>query len=174
MLPRVAAALALLLLTTACTGDGVATEKEISLERPELGACRLLTPADINETSNDSPVVDCSEKHTAETFAVGTFPKDVGDEIDDPALGAHVFEVCERKFRKFLGGSVIKGTVFNRWDGVDTHLAIESDAPPEKIAHLLRNAKAGCFAEGLITQPVPLVSTLEVNGKPFAIEGVTT
>jgi hypothetical protein len=81
---------------------------------------------------------------------------------------------CKVRFRKFLGGSVIKGTVYNRWDGVDTHLAIESDAPPDKIGHLLRNAKAGCFAEGLITQAVPLNSTVEVNGKPFPIEGVTT
>jgi hypothetical protein len=80
---------------------------------------------------------------------------------------------CKVRFRKLLGGSVIKGTVFNRWDGVDTHLAIESDAPAEKVAHLLKNAKAGCFAEGLITQQVPLVSTLEVNGKPFELEGVT-
>lgn len=80
---------------------------------------------------------------------------------------------CKVRFRKFLGGSVLKGTVFNRWDGVDTHLSIESDAAPQKIAHLLKNAKAGCFAEGLITQPVPLVSTIEVNGKPFTIDGVT-
>jgi hypothetical protein len=77
------------------------------------------------------------------------------------------------RFRKFLGGSVLKGTVYNRWDGVDTHLAIESDAPPEKLAHLIRNAKNGCFAEGLIVQSVPLNSTVEVNGKPFRIEGVT-
>jgi hypothetical protein len=80
---------------------------------------------------------------------------------------------CKVRFRKLLGGSVIKGTVFNRWDGVDTHLSIESDAPADRIAPLLRNAKAGCFAEGLITQQVPLVSTLEVNGKPFELEGVT-
>ena len=80
---------------------------------------------------------------------------------------------CRVTFRKHLGGSVLKGTVFNRWDGVDTHLAIESDAPAEKIEHLLRNAKAGCFAEGLITQQVPLRSEVEVNGKPFHIEGVT-
>jgi hypothetical protein len=79
---------------------------------------------------------------------------------------------CKVRFRKYLGGSVIQGTVFNRWDGVDTHLAIESDAPAERIAHLLKNAKAGCFAEGLITQQVPLVSTLEVNGKPFELDGM--
>ena len=81
---------------------------------------------------------------------------------------------CKVRFRKFLGGSVLKGTVFNRWDGVDTHLSIESDAPADRIAHLLKNAKAGCFAEGLITQQVPLLSTIEVNGKPFSIEGVAT
>ena len=74
---------------------------------------------------------------------------------------------CKVRFRKFLGGSVLKGTVYNRWDGVDTHLSIECDAPPDRIAHLLRNAKAGCFAEGLITQSVPLNSTIEVNGKAF-------
>ena len=80
---------------------------------------------------------------------------------------------CKVRFRKFLGGSVLKGTVFNRWDGVDTHLSIESDAPPGKLAHLIRNAKNGCFAEGLITQSVPLNSTIEVNGRPFEIEGIT-
>ena len=79
---------------------------------------------------------------------------------------------CKVRFRKFLGGSVLKGTVYNRWDGVDTHLSIECDAPPDKVAHLLRNAKAGCFAEGLITQSVPLNSTIEVNGKAFPIEDV--
>jgi len=73
------------------------------------------------------------------------------------------------RFRKFLGGSVLKGTVYNRWDGVDTHLSIESDAAPDRLAHLIRNAKAGCFAEGLIEQKVPLNSTVEVNGAPFSL-----
>jgi hypothetical protein len=77
---------------------------------------------------------------------------------------------CKVRFRKFLGGSVIKGTVYNRWDGVDTHLSLESDEPADKLAHLIRNAKAGCFAEGLITQAVPLNGTVEVNGEEFVIE----
>ena len=73
------------------------------------------------------------------------------------------------RFRKFLGGSVLKGTVYNRWDGVDTHLSVECDAPEDKVRHLIKNAKAGCFAEGLIEQKVPLNSTIELNGKPFAL-----
>jgi hypothetical protein len=43
----------------------------------------------------------------------------------------------------------------------------------DRLAHLIKNAKAGCFAEGLITQQVPLRSHIEVNGEPFPIEGVT-
>ena len=80
---------------------------------------------------------------------------------------------CRVVFRKHLGGSVLKGTVFNRWESVSTHLKFESSEAADRLAHLVRNAKAGCFAEGLITQQVPLVSHVEVNGKPFHIEGVT-
>jgi hypothetical protein len=80
---------------------------------------------------------------------------------------------CRVTFRKYLGGSVLKGTVFNRWEGVSTFLKIQSDEPADKLAHLIKNAKAGCFAEGLITQQVSLHSHVEVNGKPFHIEGVT-
>jgi hypothetical protein len=77
---------------------------------------------------------------------------------------------CRVTFRKHLGGSVLKGTVFNRWENVTTYLQLDSDEPQDRLAHLIRNAKAGCFAEGLITQQVPLVSHVEVNGKPFPLE----
>jgi len=80
---------------------------------------------------------------------------------------------CRVVLRKHLGGSVLKGTVFNRWEGVSTYLKVATDEPTEKLAHLIKNAKAGCFAEGLITQQVPLHSYLEVNGKPMHLEGVT-
>jgi hypothetical protein len=80
---------------------------------------------------------------------------------------------CRVVMRKHLGGSVLKGTVFNRWEAISTHLQVDSEEPADKLSHLIRNAKAGCFAEGLITQQVPLHSHVEVNGKPFHIEGVT-
>jgi hypothetical protein len=80
---------------------------------------------------------------------------------------------CRVTFRKHLGGSVLKGTVFNRWEGVTSELKFQSDEPADRLAHLVKNAKAGCFAEGLITQQVPLTSHVEVNGRPFHIEGVT-
>ena len=74
---------------------------------------------------------------------------------------------CRVVLRKHLGGSVLKGTVFNRWESVTTDLKFESEEPEDRLEHLVRNAKAGCFAEGLITQQVPLHSHIEVNGKPL-------
>ena len=109
----------LLVVLCACT-PGQAGESETgSVEPPQRGACRLLTPEDIKATSNASPVVDCAERHTAETFAIGEFPADLaGEGIDDPALGAHVFDTCEKEFRKFLGGNeslVMRATVTWAW-----------------------------------------------------------
>lgn len=77
-------------------------------------------------------------------------------------------ESVKEHFRKLLGGAVLKGTVYNRWDGVDTHLSLKCDAPEGKVRHLIRNAKAGCFTNGLIEQKVALNSTIELNSKPFA------
>jgi hypothetical protein len=80
---------------------------------------------------------------------------------------------CRVVLRRHLGGSVLKGTVFNRWEGVTTDLKVTTDEPEDRLKHLIKNAKAGCFAEGLITQQVPLFSHVEVNGKPLHLEGVT-
>lgn len=107
MLPRIAAPLAaLLLLTLAACARSQAESSRRDEQAPELGACRVLTPEDVARPDNDSPVVDCGERHTAQTFAVGSFPADVakGRGIDDPALGRYVFDTCNTKFREFLGG----------------------------------------------------------------------
>ena len=77
-------------------------------------------------------------------------------------------ESVKVRFRKFLGGSVLKGTVYNRWDGVDTRLSVECDAPKGKVRARISNAKAGCFAEGLTARMAPLRSTIELNSKPFS------
>jgi hypothetical protein len=88
---------------------------------PRLGACRLLTTDDISAASNETEPVACSEPHTAETFAIGEFPDRVAaNGIDDPALGAYVFDTCERKFERFLGGNeslVMRATVTWAWFG---------------------------------------------------------
>ena len=69
----------------------------------------------------------------------------------------------------FLTGSVLKGTVDSGGKSVETHLEVESDDDAEKIAHVIRCAKKGCFAEQLVVRPVPLVSTVLLNGKSFQL-----
>ena len=80
---------------------------------------------------------------------------------------------CKVGFNKVLSGSVLKGTVNVRWKSVTTHLKVESDAPRERIAALIKNAKQACPAETLITQQVPLISYVDLNGEPLEIEGMT-
>ena len=80
---------------------------------------------------------------------------------------------CHVEGDYLLTGSVLKGTVQVIHKGFRTHLDVESDAPREKLAHLIRCAQNGCFAEQLIIQPVPFESTIAVNGEPLHLENIT-
>lgn len=108
--PVALAALLPLVLTACGTGDaassGTSGDPEAPAAVPTIGACRQLEPADIAQASDDSEPVDCAEEHTAETFAVGTFPADLvaGRDVDDPSLGAYIYETCSDRFQAFLGG----------------------------------------------------------------------
>lgn len=72
---------------------------------------------------------------------------------------------CHVELDALLSGSVLKGTVTTTWHGVRTDIVLESDEPEEKIVRLVRTAKAGCFAENLVAQPVPLQTSLVHNGR---------
>lgn len=121
MPPRLLAGLMLsgLLLLTGCTGDSSATsaadqsgeggsgstsETAEKPKPPEVGACRVLTPEELTEASNDTDPVSCSEKHNAETFLISSFDKKLADaSYDDSRLGAHAYQVCDKQYRKFTG-----------------------------------------------------------------------
>ena len=80
---------------------------------------------------------------------------------------------CRVEFDYVLRGSVLKATVNTTWEGVKTHIEVESIEPSEKIAALVRIAKGGCFAENMITQAVPLTSEVKLNGEALEIKGIT-
>ena len=69
----------------------------------------------------------------------------------------------------YLKGSVLKGTVESGCTEVQTHLEVESDDDPVKIRHVVKCAKQGCFAEQMVVKPVPLVSTMKINGEAYAL-----
>ena len=72
---------------------------------------------------------------------------------------------CQVEFDYVLSGSVLKGTVKTKWKGVTTKLDIDSDEPMERIVALVKNAKGGCFAENLVVQQVPLLSSITLRGE---------
>jgi hypothetical protein len=52
---------------------------------------------------------------------------------------------------------------------VETHLEVESDDAPDKVRHVVRLAKKGCFAEQMVVRPVPLSGSIRINGEPFSL-----
>lgn len=124
-MPRSAGVAALLLVLGtvlgACTGgDGDESGSHVVMDPPRLGACRVLTPEDIRQPSNASPTVACADRHTAQTYAVGTFPAALtrGEAPDDHRLGAYVYRSCQPKFQRFLGGDeslVLRSTMTWAW-----------------------------------------------------------
>ena len=97
--------------------DGNADPSQLdSVEPPELGACRVLTPEDVDQRSNASRTVDCESRHTAETFAVGELPADLHDvDYESEELGAFAYETCSERFESFLGAdeSLVMRTVMS-------------------------------------------------------------
>jgi uncharacterized OsmC-like protein len=80
---------------------------------------------------------------------------------------------CRVEFDYFLRGSVLKRTVESGCTAVRTHFEVESEAPADQVRDLIRNAKQGCFAENMITTAVPLTSTINLNGRPLHLAGIT-
>ena len=70
-------------------GDNVDPDQVDAVAAPDLGACRVLTPDDVELPSNATKTVECSEPHTAETFAVGEMPSSLSDaDYDDREVGS--------------------------------------------------------------------------------------
>jgi hypothetical protein len=104
---RVAPVLAAAVLVLAACGDkdgNVDSGQVDSVEAPQVGVCRNLTPKDVSQPSNAGKVVDCAKTHTAETFAVGDLPDELKDaKYDSEELGAFAYQTCSAKFQEFLG-----------------------------------------------------------------------
>jgi Septum formation len=97
-------ALASLTLLTGCLGSASGDPTPQDLASPDLGVCRMLTPADVAQASNSSPSVGCSQPHTAQTFAVGTVPASLTRApYDDPRIAALAYRFCADHFMGFTG-----------------------------------------------------------------------
>ena len=80
---------------------------------------------------------------------------------------------CRVEFDYFLKGSVLKGTVNSGCTAMRTHFDVESGEPREKVLNLIRLAKQGCYAEQMVEGPVPVESTINLNGEAISLKGIT-
>jgi hypothetical protein len=109
LLPRVLGLVVpALVALAACGGEGEGSDLDPdqvdSAAVPDLGACRVLTPDDVAEPSNATRTVECSEAHTAQTYAVGPLPDELEDaDYGDRGVGRFAYRTCAEKFEKFLG-----------------------------------------------------------------------
>ena len=63
-----------------------------------------------------------------------------------------------------LSGSVLEGSIQARVPRVETRFEVESAEDPDKVAAVLRNAKAGCYMRAALTAPVVIDDTTRLNG----------
>ncbi len=96
--------LAALTLLTGCLGLSHGGVSAADAAVPDLGACRMLTPGDVALPSSSTATVDCTEPHTAQTFAVGTVPSDLTDaSYDDSRVAAYAYRYCTDHFIDYTG-----------------------------------------------------------------------
>jgi len=159
---------AAVLVVGACDNAGgsgnVDADQVDAVEAPENGACRNLTPSDVALPSNASKVVDCSRKHTAETFEVGELPDELQDaDYDSDELGAFAYQTCSSKLQEFLGAdesTVMRSIVSWAWfrpsekawdDGARWYRCdVVGGGEESKSFALLPRTAAGMLAQGAV------------------------
>ena len=66
-------------------------------------------------------------------------------------------------------GSVLAQTIQGRGEGFDVRLEVESPEEPARVAGVLRNAENGCFVMQSLAHPVPVQSTMTLNGQELDV-----
>jgi len=92
-----------LVTVAACSNPLQPANDSDSTATPRVGACRDLTASDLNQQTNASAVVACTEPHTAVTFASGRLPASTGKSYADARHGRYVFTACQKAFADFIG-----------------------------------------------------------------------
>ena len=75
----------------------------------------------------------------------------------------------DQVMRFFRKGSILGGTIQSGSLGIEVQVDVESDAPRDKIARLVRVAQESCFTHGAIADPVPVEMDVRLNGQPLEV-----
>jgi hypothetical protein len=71
-------------------------------------------------------------------------------------------------------GSVLRETVQAVGLGFEIRSELQSSAPPDKVAAVVRNAEKGCYVMQTILQPTPVARQFSLNGQSFEPESFPT
>src|SRR5918996_272177 len=72
--------------------------------------------------------------------------------------------------RFFMKGSALQGSLRGGALGLETHIEVESDEPPEKIRHLVKMGEQTCFTLQSLLNPVPVNTSVTLNGEALALD----
>jgi len=76
----------------------------------------------------------------------------------------------EQVTRFYMKGSALTGTMRGGPLGLETVVHVESDEPPERVRTLIRMGEQTCFTLQSLIQPVPVRTTVTLNGRPLALD----
>jgi organic hydroperoxide reductase OsmC/OhrA len=80
----------------------------------------------------------------------------------------------EQVVRFNIKGSVLAGTVRSRMIGLDTHIHVESEEPPERIQRLIQIGEQTCYTLQALQNPVQVNTFATLNGQDLLLERVGT
>lgn len=69
-----------------------------------------------------------------------------------------------------MKGSALQGTLRGGSLGLETHIEVEADEPPEKIRHLVKMGEQMCFTLQSLINSVSVKTSATLNGKPLPVE----
>jgi hypothetical protein len=69
-----------------------------------------------------------------------------------------------------MRGSALAGTMRGGALGLETHIAVESDEPPERIRQLIRMGEQTCFTLQALIHPVPVQTHVRLNGRALPLD----
>lgn len=85
--------------------DGADPAQVDAAQPSAVGGCRNLDPKHTAEPTNASPLVPCTEPHTAETFAAGELPAQFDDaDYQAEELDRWAYRACSDALVTYLGG----------------------------------------------------------------------
>ncbi len=76
----------------------------------------------------------------------------------------------DQRTRFFREGSILGGTAKSGALGVETTVEIASDEPAERIAQLVRMAKASCYTHGAAAEAIPVDTRVLLNGQALDVD----